>query len=283
MQLIQVLYLGRLDYGTALRLQQTLVELRKQGRIFDTLLLLEHTPVITLGRNAHRENVLASDEELRRSGIELFEVDRGGDVTYHGPGQLVGYPICDLRAGSPRIGVVEFVRKLEEALIRLCAEHGIPAERIPGRTGVWVPASGSASERKIAAIGIHVSRAVTSHGFALNVTTPPQDFQFIVPCGIADKPVTSIQLELPESSTRSLEIETMAQLFTRQFGNVFGTQILWLESLDALLSAGREAEPSEQEDRSAPGAQDDRLREPEDLRRMREELEKKPLDGVSWA
>ena len=282
MQLIQVLYLGRLDYATALRLQQTLVELRKQHRIRDTLLLLEHPPVITLGRNSHRENILASDHLLHQRGIELFEIDRGGDVTYHGPGQLVGYPICDLRDTSPRLGVVDFVRKLEESLIRLCAEHGIPAERVSGRTGVWVPASGSLPERKIAAIGLHVSRGVISHGFALNVTTDPEDFKVIVPCGIADKPVTSMQQEISAPASRLLDLETVAQMFTRQFGNVFASQVLWLESLDALL-AKRPDEGSSPHPSPASEVQDDRLREPEDVRRMREEFENSPRDDVNWA
>jgi len=174
------------------------VELRKRGEIGDVLLLLEHTPVITLGRNAKAEHVLASREQLAARGVEVFECDRGGDVTYHGPGQLVGYPIFDLRglatpAGPRRtLGAVEFVRRLEEVLIRACADFGVAARRVAGRTGVWA----EHSDAKVAAIGVHISRGVTSHGFALNVSTDLDAFQLIVPCGIADKSVTSLGREL---------------------------------------------------------------------------------------
>ncbi len=272
MNLLQVLHLGSVDYGTALQLQETLVSLRKQGKIADTLLLLEHPPVITLGRNAKERNIVASPESLAKSGVEVFEINRGGDVTFHGPGQLVGYPICDLRKISPKIGAVEFVRKLEEVLIRACAEFGVAADRVPGMTGVWADA-----ERKIAAIGVHISRGVTSHGFALNVTTDLECFKMIVPCGIADKPVTSMEQELAGKEHRPLEVDAVSNAITRQFGNVFGMQILWLESLDALLRIGEEADEAEPEN------QDDRLREPEELKRMREELEKTKRDDVSWA
>src|SRR5687767_15161296 len=162
MHLLQVLQLGTLDYDTALKLQETLVELRKQGRIADTLLLLEHPAVITLGRNAKMQNILASPEFLAERGVEVFEINRGGDVTFHGPGQLIGYPIVDLRGYTPRLGAVEFVRKLEEALIRTCGEFHIPTQRVKGLTGVWTE---SETERKIAAIGVHISRGITSHGF----------------------------------------------------------------------------------------------------------------------
>ena len=211
-----------MDYATALRLQQRLVELRKNNEIANVLLLLEHTPVITLGRNARRCNVLASDELLKQRGVELFECDRGGDVTYHGPGQLVGYPIFDLRSflgpdGQKKtLGAVDYVRRLEEALIRTCADYGIATERVAGMTGVWTqlavedgarspasptdvgrPPSAGTEQAKLAAIGVHISRGVTSHGFALNVTNQPLDyFQLIVPCGIASKPVTSFEHEL---------------------------------------------------------------------------------------
>src|SRR3954463_15515935 len=194
MQLLQVLQLGTVDYSTALQLQETLVELRKHERIADTLLLLEHPPVITLGRNAKEKNIIASPELLAKQGVEVFETKRGGDVTFHGPGQLVGYPICDLRGFSPKVGAVEFVRRLEEVLIRVCAEFGIDAQRVPGLTGVWTN-SADGIQKKIAAIGVHISRGVTSHGFALNVTTDLESFKMIVPCGIADKPVTSMERE----------------------------------------------------------------------------------------
>ena len=232
--MIHVLQLGRIDYATALELQRSLVELRKRGEIGDVLLLLEHTPVITLGRNAEAGNVLVSREQLGERGIEVFECDRGGDVTYHGPGQLVGYPIFDLRGFTPKVGAVEFVRRLEEALIRTCADFGIAARRVAGRTGVWA----EQSDAKIAAIGVHISRGVTSHGFALNVSTDLDAFQLIVPCGIADKAVTSLERELGNASA----LENVAQSVARNFGAVFQSQVLWVEDLEALLG-GRTGVP----------------------------------------
>ena len=197
---IHLLHLGRIPYAEGLALQQQVVAARKQNLIGDTLLLLEHPPVLTLGRNASRSNVLASDEFLAQRGIELHEINRGGDVTYHGPGQLVGYPIIDLRGDlpgkkGPHLGPVDYVRLLEEVLIRTCGDFGVMAQRIAERTGVWTIAGGSIQEKKIAAIGVHVSQGVTSHGFALNVTTDLRDFEWIVPCGITDRQVTSLELE----------------------------------------------------------------------------------------
>ena len=174
---IHVLYLGRVPYSTANELQRTLLTLRKAGRIGNTLLLLEHPPVITLGRNASLENVLASPESLARKGIELHEIDRGGDVTFHGPGQLIAYPIFDLRNFDPKVGAVEFVRRLEEVLIRICGDYGIATQRIKGLTGVWTYALPNKPEAKIAAIGVHISRGVTTHGFALNVATDFDSFR----------------------------------------------------------------------------------------------------------
>jgi lipoyl(octanoyl) transferase len=223
--LINVVQLGQVEYGMALALQRSLVELRKSGKIADTLLLLEHPPVITLGRNADRANVLASEEALKQKGVALFECDRGGDVTYHGPGQLVGYPIFDLRGFQPRLGAVEFVRRVEETLIRTCADFGIEAERVAGRTGVWTRGG------KVAAIGVHISRGVTSHGFALNVSTALDAFQLIVPCGISDKPVTSMAKELAKAPM----LDEVAQSVARNFGRVFASQVLWVETLDALV------------------------------------------------
>jgi lipoyl(octanoyl) transferase len=259
MPVLQVLQLGTVDYGTALKLQETLVELRKQGRIGDTLLLLEHPPVITLGRNAKMQNIVAPPEFLAERGVEIFEINRGGDVTFHGPGQLVGYPIFDLRGYTPRLGAVEFVRKLEEALIRTCGEFHIPTERVAGLTGVWTEGP---EQKKIAAIGVHISRGVTSHGFALNVTVDLEQFRLIVPCGISDKPVTSMEQELGGLTTpggKRLDMQPLCEVFTRQFGNVFGTQILWLESLDSLLDSG-------------PANQDLPLREPDDLKQLHDEI-----------
>jgi lipoyl(octanoyl) transferase len=254
--ILSVLDLGRLDYVTGLALQKTLVELRHQQRIGNVLLLLEHPPVLTLGRNSSRSNILASDELLAKRGVELHEVNRGGDVTYHGPGQLVGYPIVDLRSFTPRLGAVEYVRKLEEVLIRACGDYSIPAQRVAGRTGVWTLAGGPVQEKKIAAIGVHISRGITSHGFALNVTTDLRDFDLIVPCGIADRGVTSIELEAPSVPGMENVMHTVA----RYFGQVFEQQILWLESLEDLLpSAG-----------SSP-AQDVPLAVPKELKRLRDE------------
>ena len=227
-----VLYLGRVAYGTALELQRTLLELRKAGRIDNTLLLLEHPPVITMGRNARLANVLAPPEFLAQRGVELFEIDRGGDVTFHGPGQLVAYPIFDLRSFEPKVGAVEYVRRLEEVLIRTCSDFGIGAQRIKGLTGVWTYALRNKPEAKIAAIGVHISRSVTMHGFALNVSTDLDFFSLIVPCGITGKPVTSMERELK----KTIPLEEVAPSASRNFGRVFNSQMLWLESLDDLLS-----------------------------------------------
>jgi lipoyl(octanoyl) transferase len=240
--MIQYLYLGRIGYDEGLALQHELVELRHQNRIENTLLLLEHPPVLTLGRNAQRNNILASDELLASKGISIHEINRGGDVTYHGPGQLVGYPIFDLRsltnASGSRLGPVDYVRRMEEALIRLCAHYGVLTSRIPGRTGVWTAAPGnplggsnniSGQEKKIAAIGVHVSRGITSHGFAFNLSTDLRDFQWIVPCGIADREVTSLEREIPDPSQLP-SLEQLADASARYFGQVFDQQILALEN-----------------------------------------------------
>jgi lipoyl(octanoyl) transferase len=236
--LISVLQLGTQDYATSVKLQQKLVALRKANQIGDVLLLLEHPPTITLGRNAKSANILASPEALVQRSVEVVECDRGGDVTFHGPGQLVGYPIFDLRAFTApdgqrkTLGAIEFVRKMEEALIRTCADLGIPATRIAKLTGAWTsPATVTTEPAKIAAIGIHISRAVTSHGFALNVNTDLSYFDLIVPCGLIAKPVTSMQQELG----KPMALDRVAESISRNFGHVFGRQILWLESLDSLL------------------------------------------------
>ncbi len=293
--MISVLQLPAIDYATGLRLQQKLVELRKDGVIGDVLLLLEHAPVITLGRNAKATNVLASSEHLAERGVEIFDCDRGGDVTFHGPGQIVGYPIFDLRgfargaadASSLRktLGAVDFVRRLEEVLIRTCADFAIPTKRVSGLTGVWtdpcslsfraeendsqnrslesrnlLPADaatslvgtaalrqaqgrlpaverseagrlGNAAEAKLAAIGVHISRSVTSHGFALNVNTDLSFFDLIIPCGITAKAVTSMRKELG----KPLDLNAVAESLSRNFGTVFSSQMLWVDTLDALL------------------------------------------------
>ena len=266
LRVINVVYLGRVDYALALGLQQTLVLLVKAGSISHTLLLLEHPPVITLGRNAAAQNIVASREFLAANGVELHETDRGGDVTFHGPGQLVGYPIFDLRAFEPRIGAVDFVRKLEEALIRTCGDLGVVTERIPGLTGVWTEDS---PPGKIAAIGVHISRAVTSHGFALNVSTNLDYFKLIVPCGISDKPVTSLEREMEKSflsrGRKLPELHELAQQVARNFGRVFEAQTLWLDSLDALLTPSNKEEAS---DSAAAVNQDTPARAPAEVREL---------------
>jgi lipoyl(octanoyl) transferase len=183
--------LGRVDYQAALEVQRELVEQRKQGVIPDQLLLLEHPDVITLGVRTRndRSHVLATPEALEAEGVGLFETGRGGDVTYHGPGQLVGYPIIDLK--PDRCDVHRYVRDLEDVLIRAVREFGIPAGRVAGLTGIWVGPPGR--EDKLAAIGVRISRWVTSHGFALNVNTDLSRFGLIVPCGITDHGVTSME------------------------------------------------------------------------------------------
>jgi lipoyl(octanoyl) transferase len=240
---LSVMYLGRVAYREGWEIQARLVDLRKAGAIGDVLVMLEHPPVLTLGRNssskgAGRENLLLSQEALAARGVEVVETNRGGDITYHGPGQLVGYPIFDLRGpvrGERKwLGPVDFVRQMEEALIRTMADYGVAAERVPGRTGVWTQPNGSVEEKKIAAIGIHVSAGVTSHGFALNVTTDLRDFEWIVPCGISDRGVTSLELE---SQSRDLALQTAAERVARQFGRVFNAQVLWVESLRDLSPA----------------------------------------------
>lgn len=253
---LSALHLGRLDYPTGLALQKTLVELRYQQRIGNVLLMLEHPPVLTLGRNSSRLNILASDAMLAARSIEIHEINRGGDVTYHGPGQLVGYAIFDLRSFYPRLGAVDYVRKLEEVLIRTCGDFGLRAQRIAGRTGVWTFAGGSIQERKIAAIGVHISRGITSHGFALNVTTDLRDFSLIVPCGIADREVTSLELEADVDP----DMESVTHTVCRYFGQVFDHQVLWLESLEDLLP-----------DPAKSPAQDAPLSTPPELKRLRGE------------
>lgn len=253
--MIQYLYLGRVAYDEGLRLQAELVELRHQGRVQNVLLLLEHPPVLTLGRNANRANVLASSALLNARGVTVHDIDRGGDVTYHGPGQLVGYPIFDLRSlrkpgTEARLGPVDFVRLMEEALIRVCGVYGVPAGRIAGLTGVWCPpasppAGESAAQGKIAAIGIHVSRGITSHGFAFNITTDLRDFSLIVPCGIADHPVTSLEKEMQaragDGNAEVPALETVAHQVARQFGRVLSEQVLAIENLEALREQAKNA------------------------------------------
>jgi lipoyl(octanoyl) transferase len=209
--------LGLMSYAEAWGLQKRVVAARKAGAIEDVLLLCEHPHVITQGRNGKRENLLASEHVLRQKGVEFHATDRGGDITYHGPGQIVGYPILNL--SEIRRDVVWYVRMLEEAMIRATAEFGITAERVAGKTGIWVGDGGA--EEKLAAIGVHISRWVTSHGFAYNVSTDLRYFDLIVPCGIADRKATSLEKLLG----RSVKREEIAPRIAKYFGEVFGLEL----------------------------------------------------------
>ncbi len=217
--MLNVRRLGRVSYDDGLKLQAELVEQRRSGAIPDTLLLLEHPPVITLGVKTRQgpKHIVASDAELAQQGVTVHETGRGGDVTYHGPGQLVGYPILDLAAeGNVRKDVHRYVRDIEDVLIRIAASFGIEAKRVPGLTGVWVGDDGH--EEKLAAIGVRISRWITSHGFALNVSTDLRHFNLIVPCGIVDRGVTSLEKLLGRPVSMA-EAEAAAE---QAFASVFG-------------------------------------------------------------
>ena len=225
---LQVRRLGVVPYAEGLVLQQELVAARKADRIPDQLLLLEHPPVITLGAKVRddRSHVLASEQALDEVGVELFEAGRGGDVTYHGPGQLVGYPIIDLR--PDRCDIHRYVRDLEEVMITAAAAFGVRADRVRGLTGAWV------GQDKLAAIGVRISRWVTSHGFALNVATDLSHFSLIVPCGIQDRGVTSLGRLLGQPPPMSSVEDAVIQAFTATFGR---------EPVDASASAGTAIRP----------------------------------------
>lgn len=209
---VEIRRLGTVTYADALKLQRELVEERRAGRVPDLLLLLQHPPVITLGvkGDGGRSNVLVTDERLAELGVEISETGRGGDVTYHGPGQIVGYPILDLK--PDRCDVHRYVRDLEEVMIRVCADYGVSAVRIPGLTGTWI------GNEKVGAIGVRISRWITSHGFAFNVATNLADFQLIVPCGITDHGVTSLE----KATGRALSIAEVEDRVGNQFAAVFG-------------------------------------------------------------
>jgi len=209
--------LGLIGYTDAYALQKRLVAARKVGAIEDVLLLCEHPHVITQGRNGKREHLLVSEHVLRQKGVEYYETSRGGDITYHGPGQLVGYPILNL--GAIRRDVVWYVRTLEDAMIRATAEFGIAAERVAGKTGIWVRAGNT--EEKLAAIGVHISRWITSHGFAYNVSTDLRNFDLIVPCGIADRKATSLEKLLG----RSVEPKEVAPKIAKHLGELLGLEV----------------------------------------------------------
>ena len=216
-KICQIIDLGLIGYAEAWTLQKRAVAARKAGAIDDVLLLCEHPHVITLGRSGKRENLLASEHVLRQKGVEFHTTDRGGDITYHGPGQIVGYPILNL--GAIRRDVVWYVRMLEEAMIRATAEFGVAAERVDGKTGIWVK-NGNAEE-KLAAIGVHISRWVTSHGFAYNVSTDLRKFDLIVPCGIADRKATSLEKLLG----RNVEEKEVAPQIAKHLGELLGLEM----------------------------------------------------------
>jgi lipoyl(octanoyl) transferase len=210
-----VRWLGRVPYGDALAYQERLVGERREGRVPDTLLFLEHPHVITLGTGSVPGHVLLEEEELARRSIEIFEAGRGGDVTYHGPGQLVGYPVLDLK--PDRKDLHRYLRDLEEVLLRACADLGVTGHRAPGLTGVWTPAG------KVAAIGVRVSSGwITSHGFALNVDPDLAYFSTIVPCGIADRSVTSVARE----TGRGVSVDGVRPVVARHFADVFDRALM---------------------------------------------------------
>jgi len=231
-----VVEVGLISYATAYALQRRLVAARKTGEITDILLLCEHPHIITLGRNAKREHLLASDRLLASRNVELHESDRGGDITYHGPGQIVGYPILDLT--EHRRDVRWYVEMLEEVMIRASADFGVTAQRVAGRHGLWVDTAGG-EEEKLAAIGVHLSRWVTSHGFAYNVSTDLHYFDLIVPCGISGKRATSLKRLL----NRAVRAEEVKSALTVHFGDVFECETFAVpfNELEARLSASAPA------------------------------------------
>ena len=216
---LEVRRLGVVGYEEALALQRRLVEERKAERVPDLLLLLQHPPVITLGvkGDGGRANIVATPERLEALGISIHETGRGGDVTYHGPGQIVGYPIVDLR--PDRCDVHRYVRDVEEVMIRVCADYGVSAGRITGLTGAWVGAE------KIGAIGVRISRWITSHGFAFNVSTDLDHFRLIVPCGISDRGVTSLEKALENTSGRRVRLTEVEDALVRRFAETFDRQV----------------------------------------------------------
>ena len=241
MKSCSIVDVGLIGYAEAWELQKRLVAGRKAGAIEDVLLLCEHPHVITLGRSGKREHLLASEQVLRQKGVDFVSSDRGGDITYHGPGQLVGYPILNL--GAIRKDVVWYVRMLEEVMIRATAEFGISAERVAGKTGIWVLGTANDSnapgieEEKLGAIGVHISRWVTSHGFAYNVSTDLRYFDLIVPCGITGRKATSLEKILERGVTRKEVVRPVV----RNFGEVFGLEMREA-SRDDLLTQLREQE-----------------------------------------
>ena len=219
-RLLEVRRLGTVSYPEALAMQRALVEDRRADRVGDLLLLLQHPPVITVGvkGDGGRSNVVATPARLSELGIAVEETGRGGDVTYHGPGQIVGYPIVDLR--PDRQDVHRYVRDLEEVMIRACADYGLEAGRIKGLTGAWIRTDNAGAE-KIGAIGVRISRWITSHGFAFNVSTRLDHFQLIVPCGIADRGVTSLE----RATGRTIAMAEAEERIVHHFGEVFDRDV----------------------------------------------------------
>jgi len=233
-RICEIIDLGLIGYAEACALQKRVVAARKAEAIEDVLLLCEHPHVITQGRNGKREHLLASEHVLRQKGIEYYETTRGGDITYHGPGQIVGYPILNL--GAIRRDVVWYVRTLEEAMIRATSEFGIKAERVAGKTGIWVRVGNT--EEKLAAIGVHISRWVTSHGFAYNVSTDLRNFDLIVPCGIAECKATSLEKLLG----RSVEEKEVSPRIAKHLGELLGLEMKEA-SVKAILEKLEQVEP----------------------------------------
>lgn len=215
MRVCETYWLGRVNYGEALELQRRRASAKIRGEVEDALLLVEHPPVITLGRGATREHLHREEPLLKERGIEVWEIERGGDVTFHGPGQLVGYPIVDLERHGKDLML--YLRKLEEVLIRTLRFYGIPGERHVGQTGVWV------ADAKIASIGVHVSRWVSRHGFALNVSTDLSAFDLIVPCGLDGIRMTSMASVL----RKEVAVRPVAEVAAREFGQVFDCVPRW--------------------------------------------------------
>jgi len=217
--------LGTVDYAEAHRVQKELQSQRIAGEIGDTVLLLEHPPVLTMGRSAKAQHILAPIEMLEARGISVHEVGRGGDVTYHGPGQLVAYPIIDLK--PDRKDVRKYVSSLEETMIRTCADFDLKARRVEGLNGAWI------AERKVGAVGVRISRWVTMHGLALNVSSDLSHFEWIVPCGIQDRGVTSLCAELG----RALEVAEVSESLVRHFAQLYDAEIEWRDGLPGSISS----------------------------------------------
>ncbi len=234
---LTVYRLGLVEYSDGLTLMKRFEDARRQGLVGDSLLLLEHPPVLTLGRGAKRANILASDERLAREGVDIFETNRGGDVTYHGPGQIVGYPIFQLP--KERHDVRRYVRDVERCIIQTLSGYGLEARTIPKWPGVWLGQEGAPDARKIAAIGVHISRWLTTHGFALNVNTHLPHFELIVPCGIREAGVTSMQRELGHAVPVPEVEEALARHFCAVFESERHEPVAPMRTVSVALLRGR--------------------------------------------